>query len=57
MMKRQKSDGNKNDSYLVKSIEEGVRKITDENYANVILGGRETLYFNTKRQGFNLIYK
>lgn len=53
MMKRQKSDNNnKNDSYLVKSIEEGVRKITEENYANVILGGRETLYFNTKRQGF-----
>lgn len=55
-MKRQKSDDNKNDSYLVKSIEEGVRKITEENYANVILGGRETLYFNTRRQGLlNLI--
>ncbi|XP_049285684.1 ionotropic receptor 40a isoform X2 [Anopheles funestus] len=41
-----------NDSFLVKSVEEGIRVLqSDPKYA--VFGGRETLYFNTKRYGAN----
>uniref|UniRef100_A0A1Y9J0J0 Ionotropic glutamate receptor C-terminal domain-containing protein n=1 Tax=Anopheles quadriannulatus TaxID=34691 RepID=A0A1Y9J0J0_ANOQN len=41
-----------NDSFLVKSVEEGIRVLqADPKYA--VFGGRETLYFNTKRYGAN----
>jgi hypothetical protein len=39
-----------NSSYLIKSVEEGVRSIVYET-TNVVFGGRETLFFNTKRFG------
>lgn len=39
-----------NSTYLVNSVEEGVRSIVYET-TNVVFGGRETLYFNAKRFG------
>ncbi|XP_055587468.1 ionotropic receptor 40a [Uranotaenia lowii] len=39
-----------NESYLVSSVEEGVR-ILLRNSKRAVFGGRETLYFNTKRYG------
>ncbi|XP_049548067.1 ionotropic receptor 40a [Anopheles darlingi] len=41
-----------NDSFLVRSVEEGIRTITYDTKL-AVLGGRETLYFNTKRYGAN----
>ncbi|KFB41314.1 AGAP004021-PA-like protein [Anopheles sinensis] len=41
-----------NDSFLVGSVEEGIRVLQDDpKFA--VFGGRETLYFNTKRYGAN----
>ncbi|XP_021693760.1 ionotropic receptor 40a [Aedes aegypti] len=39
-----------NESYLVSSVEEGIRILVD-NSKRAVFGGRETLYFNTKRYG------
>ncbi|XP_062561780.1 ionotropic receptor 40a [Armigeres subalbatus] len=39
-----------NESYLVSSVEEGIRVLVD-NSKRAVFGGRETLYFNTKRYG------
>ncbi|XP_053698504.1 ionotropic receptor 40a [Sabethes cyaneus] len=39
-----------NESYLVSSVEEGIR-ILSVNSKRAVFGGRETLYFNTKRYG------
>ncbi|XP_050079418.1 ionotropic receptor 40a [Anopheles maculipalpis] len=41
-----------NDSFLVKSVEEGIR-VLQTDPKNAVFGGRETLYFNTKRYGAN----
>lgn len=48
IMRKQKPDDNR--TYLVPSVEHGIRMIL-ENYHTVVLGGRETLYFNCKRYG------
>ena len=42
--------GTKDENYLVSSVEEGVGLIIDGSQ-KVILGGRETLFFNMKRHG------
>lgn len=42
--------GSMNDSHLVSSVEEGVILLLDGS-KKVILGGRETLFFNMKRHG------
>lgn len=39
-----------NKTYLVSSVEEGISLIMNDP-RKVILGGRETLYFNMKRYG------
>ncbi|XP_058468079.1 ionotropic receptor 40a [Malaya genurostris] len=39
-----------NESYLVSSVEEGIRALV-ANPKRAVFGGRETLYFNTKRYG------
>lgn len=39
-----------NESYLVSSVEEGIRMIRNGS-PKAVLGGRETLYFNMKRHG------
>uniref|UniRef100_A0A182SQT1 Ionotropic glutamate receptor C-terminal domain-containing protein n=1 Tax=Anopheles maculatus TaxID=74869 RepID=A0A182SQT1_9DIPT len=41
-----------NDSFLVKSVEEGIR-VLQSDPKHAVFGGRETLYFNTKRYGAN----
>lgn len=40
----------KYEGFLINSIEEGIQRISN-GAENVILGGRETLYFNIKRYG------
>lgn len=40
-----------NESYLVASVEEGISLIKNGSSKAVILGGRETLYFNMKQHG------
>lgn len=47
MMRRQSST---NESYLVSSVEDGIRLITYD-HQTAIFGGRETLYFNIRKHG------
>lgn len=46
----QSQSHNDNESYLVNSVEDGIRFLVD-NSKRAVFGGRETLYFNTKRYG------
>lgn len=47
--------GSINDSHLVSSVEEGVSLLLDGS-EKVILGGRETLFFNMKRHGMKYFF-
>lgn len=49
-MEHQNRSKKGNESYLVASVEEGICLIID-GALRVILGGRETLYFNMRRYG------
>lgn len=40
-----------NPSYLLNSVEDGVRRILERDRATAVFGGRETLYFNMKKFG------
>lgn len=54
MMKTQKKNKNLNDeTYLVSNVEEGVQIVMDGSFNKVVLGGRETLYFNMRRYGIH----
>ncbi|CAD7084236.1 unnamed protein product [Hermetia illucens] len=52
LYKLMKQRDTKYEGFLINSIEEGIQRISN-GAENVILGGRETLYFNIKRYGIN----